>query len=71
MIIVVRAKKDIRAGSIVSLDLLEEAVLPDSAYEPDSVHVITEAVGKVARSLIFQGCQIKCGDLDEQLQTAS
>ena len=71
MIIVVRAKKDIRPGSIISLDLLEEAALPDSAYDADCVKNISDAVGKVARTLIFQGRQIRRTDLDEQFKTAS
>jgi tetratricopeptide (TPR) repeat protein len=64
MILVVRAKKDIRPGTVISLDVLEEYKVPDSAYDPDSVKSTTMVIGKTALKLIPQGQQIRISDIE-------
>lgn len=66
MIMVIRARRDIRPRSVISLDSLEEVALPDLAFDPDAVGSMDQAVGKVARNLIFQGRAIKQSDLEEE-----
>jgi len=56
---------------VISLDLLEEVTLPDLAFDPDAVRSMEQAVGKVARNLIFQGRAIRLADLEEEIRTAS
>lgn len=71
MINVIRARKDIRPRSIISYDLLEEALLPDSAFTQETISRPEQAIGKVARHLIFQGQQIKLTDLEEEQQVSA
>ncbi|HEY9677310.1 MAG TPA: hypothetical protein V6C76_04850 [Drouetiella sp.] len=83
MILVVRAKKDIRPGTLITLDLLEEFRMPDSAYDPNAVSTTDMAVGKTAAKLIPGGHQVRLEHLQalggnrfvasrwEQLKTAA
>jgi Tetratricopeptide repeat len=64
MILVVRAKKDIRPGTIITLEVLEEFRMPDSAYDPEGVKSTTMAIGKTAQKLIPQGQQIRMSDIE-------
>lgn len=83
MILVVRAKRDIRPGTVITLDLLDEFKMPDSAYDPNGVPSTAFAIGKTAANLIPQGQQVRVSDLQaveqktfgptkwEQLKTAA
>ena len=68
MILVVRAKRDIRPGTVITLELLDEFKMPDSAYDPNSVGSTAMAIGKTAANLIPQGQQIRLSDLQAVTQ---
>ena len=63
MVTVIRACKDIRQGSMITMELLEEAMV---ALAPDgSTHNFDEIVYRAAKNLILKGQIIKVTDLEQ------
>lgn len=68
MIDLIRAKRDIRAGSVICMDCLEDARLPDNAGKANAVTSFADVIDKVARHLIPAGKIITVDDLEENQQ---